>query len=315
MIEIKENVNLAPYTTFKIGGPAKFFTIIKDDETDIVEALEYARKNNLNFFILGGGSNLLVSDKGFDGLVIKIQNTKYKIQNFELECGAGVNLAELALKMARENLSGLEWSVGIPGATVGGAIRGNAEAFGVSMNKLVKEVKIFDLQKNKFRILKNEDCKFDYRESIFKKKEEYLIWSAVLKLKKEKAEIVKKLIEKSIKHRRNNYPKMASAGSVFKNAVSLAELKKHNKEVADYIIANGIVSRLGNVATGFLIDYLGLKGKKIGGAQISKKHGNFIINAGDATAEDVVMLMSLIKQKVRNNLGVQLEEEVQLVGF
>ena len=318
-INILKNVLLAPYTTFKIGGPAKFFVEVST-KVDLEEALQWARNNKQNLFILGGGSNLLISDKGFDGLIIRINNKKYKIvkqaKNFvDITCGSGVGLAGLALRMTKENLSGLEWSVGIPRATVGGAVRGNAEAFGVAMNDLIQEVEIFDLKKRKFKRFDNTKCQFHYRESIFKKNKDYLIWSATLRLAKQKKEIIEKLIRKSIEHRKNNYPKLSNAGSVFKNTIPFKELKKHNKEVADYAIKNRIVSRLGNVSAGFLIDYFGLKGKQIGGAKISEEHGNFIVNTGNATAEDVIILISLIKQKIRDNFGIQLEEEIQLIGF
>lgn len=321
-IDIQKNISLAPYTTFKIGGPVKFFVEVCD-KNKLVDALQWAKDNRLEIFVLGGGSNLLVSDKGFDGLIIRVHNTKYEIQNnfddnedyVSIKCGAGVNLSALALDLSKNNLSGLEWSVGIPRATVGGAIRGNAEAFNVAIGDLVREVEVFNIIENKFKFLDKDECKFDYRESIFKKNKDYLIWSAILKLKKANRNAIDNLIKKSIDHRQKKYPKMPNAGSVFKNTISFEELKKHNKELADYILRSGIVSRLGNVATGFLIDELGLKGKKIGGAKISEKHANFIVNTGNATAEDIIMLMSLIKQKVRDNFGIQLEEEIQTIGF
>lgn len=324
MLNIQKNIPLAQYTTFKIGGPAKFFVEVKE-KNELKEAVQYARDNDLEIFILGGGSNLLISDRGFDGLVIKLQATNYKIlasTSFgrsewatSIECEAGVNLAGLALRLTKKNLSGLEWAIGIPGATVAGSIRGNAEAFGVSMGSLVNEVEVFDLEKLEFKTLSQKECNFGYRESIFKKKKNYLIWSAKLFFKKKKKGRIDELIKQSIGHRKNSYPKMPSAGSVFKNAISLDELKSKNEKVASYAQENEIVSRSGNVGTGFLVDYLGLKGKQIGGAKISEEHGNFIVNTGNATAEDVIMLMSLIKQKVRDNIGIQLEEEIQLVGF
>lgn len=313
-IEIQKNVPLARYTTFRIGGPAKFFVVVKN-EKELIEALDYAKENKLEYFILGGGSNVLVSDKGFDGLVIKIGNNDIKIEGEKMYCGAGATLAR-AFRLAVDNdLSGMEWMIGIPGATIGGSIRGNAEAFSVSMKDLVESVEVFDIDKNKFRLLKNNQCGFTYRSSIFKEKNNYLIWESVLKLKKEKKEIISSLIKKTLEHRNSNYPKFPSAGSIFKNSITFDEIKKHNKKLAEYATINGIVSRMGNVGSGFLIDYLDLKGKKIGGAMISEKHGNFIINTGGATAEDVVILISFIKQQVRGKLGIQLVEEVQYVGF
>lgn len=320
MLDIQKNISLAKYTTFRIGGPAKFFAEIKTKD-DLIDAVKWSKENNEKIFILGGGSNVLFNDKGFDGLVIYMANRDFEILKNEnsssakVLCGAGTRLSVFALKLAGKSLSGLEWAVGIPGATVAGAIRGNAEALSGSMGSLVEEVEIFDLDSLEFKILKPEDCKFSYRESIFKEKRNYLIWGATLIFKKEEKKIIDKLIANSINHRKSSYPSFPSAGSTFKNAISLEQLKERNKKIAQYALDNKIVNRLGNVGTGFLVDYLGLKGSQVGGAQISEKHGNFIVNTGNATAEDVIMLSSLIKQKVRDEIGVQLEEEIELVGF
>src|SRR3989338_3174836 len=147
----KKNVALKNYTTFKIGGPAKYFCIVKT-EKDLLQAVKWANKNNLPFFILGGGSNLLVADKGFNGLVIKIENCKLKIVNSKVIAGAGISLTTLLSVTANAGLSGLEWSAGIPGATLGGAIRGNAGAFETGIKDLVKKVEVFNVKDSRFKI-------------------------------------------------------------------------------------------------------------------------------------------------------------------
>ena len=143
MMKIQENISLAQYTTFKIGGPARFFCEA-ESEKEILEALKFAQGKSLPVFVLGGGSNVLVSDKGFDGLVIKIKNSKLKIKNFTMECGAGCQLSKIVSESVKADLTGLEWAAGIPG-TIGGAVRGNAGAFGSSMGEIIESVKVMDV--------------------------------------------------------------------------------------------------------------------------------------------------------------------------
>ena len=311
-ISIQKNISLAPYTTFKIGGPAKFFIEIKTKE-DLLEAVDWAEENKEKFFILGGFSNVLISDQGISGLVIKIDNDEISILGERLDCGAGSTLAKASSLAISKNLTGLEWTVGIPRATIGGAVRGNAEAFNVAMSNIVETVLIFDALKFKFKTLSNRDCEFGYRSSVFKKNKNYIIWSVILKLKKEKPEIVKGLVGQSIKFRGKNYPKLSSAGSMFKN-IPVKLIERDNPKLLEEIKKRGI-TRLDNVGAGMLIDMLGLKGKTIGGAKISLEHANFIVNTGKATSDDVITLASYIKQQVRDKYGVQLEEEVQYLGF
>ena len=141
-MEIKKNIPLAQYTTFRIGGAAKFFVEAKDEE-EILGALKFAQKKNLPVFVLGGGSNILVSGQGFSGLVIKIRNTKYEIRNTIVECGAGCLLSKIVSESVKAGLTGLEWAAGIPG-TIGGAVRGNAGAFGSSMAEMVENVRVLE---------------------------------------------------------------------------------------------------------------------------------------------------------------------------
>jgi UDP-N-acetylmuramate dehydrogenase len=311
-INIQQNIPLAPLTTFKIGGRAKFFIEVKTRE-DLSEAAEWAKEKGEKLYILGGGSNILINDKGVDGLVVKMANNDITIKGERIECGAGASLAKTASMAIAENLSGMEWTVGIPGATLGGAARGNAEAFDAPIADIVETVEVFDLQKNKFIILSNRECKFSYRSSIFKENNNYIIWQLVLKLKKEKPETIQELVKKSVEHRSGKYPKLSNAGSIFKN-IPAEIFKKENPMLYDKIM-EGKITRLNNIGAGLLIDTLGLKGKTIGGAKISLEHANFIVNTGKATAEDVAMLISYIKQQVRDRLKIQLQEEIKYLGF
>lgn len=322
-IKIQKNISLASYITFKIGGPAKYFCIAKNIE-EIKEALEFAWKNKLRIFVLGGGSNLLVSDKGFDGLVIQIMNSELRITNYEIFVGSGLFLAKLVSESVKANLTGLEWAAGIPG-TVGGAICNNSGAFGGSMADIVESVEMFDIgccqpkagpswaEMLDIGRLSNKECKFSYRDSVFKKKKKYIIISAVLKLKKGDEKKSRKMISEYLKSRVEKQPlEYPSAGSVFRNPVlgddHLKKLIKKYPELKN-------ISRNNAIPAGWFVEELGLKGKKIGGAMVSEKHGNFILNINSAKAEDVVILISLIKQKVRDNFVVQLREEIEYVGF
>ncbi len=315
-ITIQKNILLSKYTSFKIGGLAKYFCVA-ENFGEIKEALDYAGENKLDTFILGGGSNLLISDKGFDGLIVKIQDIRYKIQtDNKIFVGSGMSLTKLILESVKDNLTGLETMVGIPG-TVGGAIVNNAGAFGKCIGDVVESVEILKIKKLKnweIKKLGNKECQFSYRNSIFKKEKKYIILNAVLKLEEGDQEKGKKIITKILGSRREKQPlEYSSAGSVFKNPIiddsHLAKLKKEFPELNKVVKSNIIPA-------GWIIEQIkGLKGKKIGGAMISEKHCNFIVNMGDAKAEDVIMLVSLIKQKVRSRFGIQLKEEVEYVGF
>ena len=286
-MKVRENILLKDYTTFKIGGPAKYFVSAKN-EKEIGEAVKWAKNNNLPFFILGGGSNLLVADGGYNGLVIKILNTKYKILNTEISVGAGIGLAKLLSVAADAGLSGLEWSSGIPGATLGGAIRGNAGAFETGIRDIVKKVEVFDAKDLRFKIYDLSDCQFGYRESIFKKNHNLIIFSAELEFKKGDKNKIKEKIKEILSHRMSKHPKFPSAGSIFKN--------------------------FENVRARDLIEKARLKGKRIGRAQISDQHANFIVNLGGASCKDVLGLMDLAKKEVKEKFNLELEEEIHYLS-
>jgi len=286
MIKPEENVLLSQYTTFEIGGPARFFFIAKDTK-DLIRAVKFARDKKLPFFILGGGSNLLVSDQGFNGLVIKAENQGLKLDGNIVTAEAGVPLAKLVKLSMDSSLTGLEWAIGIPGV-IAGAVRGNAGAFGQSISELVEKVEV--LNENLERVVLNKSgCDFDYRESVFKRSED-IILSVELKLEKGDKEKSQETIKEHLKQRLDKNPRgYPSAGCIFKNPKPLA--------------------------TGQLIDQCGLKGKKIGQAMISEKHANFIINLGGAKAEDVIGLIKIVKESVKQKFEIDLQEEIQHLGF
>lgn len=343
-LNIQQNVPLAPLTTFRVGGPAKYFCEVSN-EKELREALEYAEGNKLAVFVMGGGSNILVSDNGFDGLVIKlrVESKKIKVANqnskLTVECWAGDSLASLVNFCRDNNLTGLEWAAGIPGS-IGGAVRGNAGAYGNEIKDNIDYVAVLDLSdrlayfdgktqnskifakgesasgrktQNCNSELKNftkDDCKFSYRNSIFKQNPNLIIVSGVLRLEKgDKVEIENKMKE-IIAKRTEKIPKDPSPGSFFKNPVVEDE-----KLIGKFEHDTGCQCRDSKIPAGWLIDEVGLRGKSVGGAAVSDKHGNFVINRDSAKAEDIIMLASMIKMKVRDQLGVQLVEEIQYVGF
>jgi UDP-N-acetylmuramate dehydrogenase len=348
-MNLKEDVLLKNYSTFKIGGPAKYFCVCESLD-ELREVLGWARDNDEKTFILGGGSNILFGDKGFDGVVIKIMNNELRIMNQEsritnklkkplnlpskkrggrgikIVCGAGVSLSKLINFSIENGLAGLEWAVGIPG-TVGGAVRGNAGAFGGEMKDSVSAVRIVEIQEegnkvqdarnkqipntnSKIQIQKfdNKQCRFDYRSSVFKRGRDLIVWEVVLDLERGNKDESDRMIKEILLKRREKQPfQYSSAGSVFKNPVVSEEIRK------SFEADKKVECKDDKVPAGWLIEKCGLKSKKIGGAMVSEKQANFIVNVGNATADDVIILISLIKQKVRNGFGVQLQEEIEIV--
>ncbi|MCG2699968.1 UDP-N-acetylmuramate dehydrogenase [Candidatus Parcubacteria bacterium] len=290
---IKENISMAEYTTFKIGGPAKYFFVAKNPKA-LVQAIKVAKKNHLPFFIFGGGSNLLVSDRGYKGLVIKIQNSKLKIKNHNsrletIYAEAGAILSSVVVFSVKKSLRGLEWAVGIPG-TLGAAAYGNVGAFGSTMAEIIKSVEILDANNLKISDLSKKECRFGEKNSIFKRNKNLIILSVILELQKGGKKEIEGKIKKFQFYRKGKQPLIfPSAGCIFKNPKGFS--------------------------AGELIDKCGLKGKKIDGAQISEKHANFIVNLGGAKAKDVVKLIKIIKQKVKSKFKIELEEEIQYLGF
>lgn len=303
---IKEKENLARHTTFRVGGDAEFFHEVSSS-LDLLRAIRTVSYLGMPYEILAGGSNVLVSDDGFSGLIVKIRGGKFNIDGGVVEVDAGAPLVNLMTKTASEGLSGLEWAAGIPG-TVGGAVFGNAGSFGLSISNVIDSVDVYNPKKDEVMTLSNKDCNFDYRDSIFKK-ENLVILKCRLNLLKDDPIRIAKTINSNLRHKRENHLSgYLSAGCVFKNID-----KKSIKSTDDKFLRE--MARLEKIPVGFLIQEAGFKGHQIGDAMVSDRHANFIVNKGGACAEQIAYLINMIKNKVENQFGVVLEEEIRYIGF
>ena len=297
MLKTKANIEekiifdepMKKHTSFKIGGTAEQFVKVTNEE-ELKEAIKYAKGKNLKITIIGNGSNLLVLDKGIRGLVIKIDIQKLEIEKkekyAEITVGSGYKTMALGIKLMNEGISGFEELSGIPG-TIGGAIFMNAGASG----KEIKDINISTIcmdYDGKIFELPNKEQEFEYRSSIFNKKD-YIILETKLKLEYGKKEEIKKKMDEYLSSRKEKQPiEYPSAGSTFK--------------------------RQEGVITAKLIDECGLKGFKIGGAKVSEKHAGFIINYNNAKAKDVIDLIKYVKEKVYEKYGIKIKEEIRIVG-
>ena len=309
MITIQENVPLAPFTSFRIGGSAKLYVEVATID-ELKEALFFVKEKNINFYILASATNVLVSDNGYDGLVIRMKANGISIDGENISAEVGVPLIKVINTAAEAGLGGMEKMAGIPG-TIGGGVRGNVGAFGTEMKACIKSVTAFDVDRMEVISFALQQCEFDYRTSIFKKNKNLIVLSAVFTLKKGNMEEIKKLtMDTIIKRTSTGLHGVKSAGSFFMNPVT-----QNEKLLAEFEKEKGVAARNKTLPAGWVIEQAGLLGKKMGGAQVSPLHANYIVNAGEAKAEDVIMLVSYIKQQVRDQFGIQLNEEVNYVGF
>jgi len=304
----KEEI-LAPYTSFKIGGKATRFAEIRS-EPDLIEALHEIRKDSDRYFILGGGTNLLVSDYGFEGsvLLIKMQQCEFE-RDGRVRVDAGFDMAQLVHEASSRGFAGIEWAGGLPG-TVGGAVRGNAGCFGGEMKDVIEFVESFTPEGLRMR-RRNEECLFGYRDSIFKRNGE-IITRVTLKLKpNDDPRRLLSAVENKILWRKARHPlEYPNAGSIFKNIPVEAV---PNSVLAEYY-ASIKQDPFPILPAAKLLDKAGLKGATVGAAQISQKHPNFIINLGGASARDVASLIAEAKKEVMMRFGVALEEEIFYLG-
>lgn len=308
MIDIIQRKVLSSLTTFEIGGVAKYFVEVENEE-DIRAAILWAREHNEKFFVMGGGSNLLIPDEGFDGLVIRITSSHFDMTGFGnpsyvVEADAGCNLLSLIRAAAEEGLGGWEKLSGIPG-TLGGAVRGNAGAFGSEIKDFITWVQVLDTNTLETHEFSNAECAFDYRTSYFKKNPQLLILRAHLRL----GESQKLLIEETIAEREKRHiQNVRAAGSYFLNPIAPAAV------VAEFEREKGVQSRGGRVPAGWLIEKAGMKGARVGGAVSSMTHPNYLVNeSGTAKASEVRELAEKIKEAVKARLGVVLQEEAVVV--
>ena len=283
---IKRAEPLAKHTTLRVGGPADFY-IEPASEEDLADIVKFCGAHEIKFFILGRGSNLLVRDGGFHGVVICLAHphfSKIEIAGEQIYCGAGAKLKNLSVEAKRNNLSGVEFLEGIPGS-VGVALRMNAGAMGSATFDVVESVRVMDFD-GRVRELAPNEMAVEYRSCAVLKN--HIALGAVLKGRTDSPESIAQRMSAFSQKRWSSQPAAPSAGCAFKNPPS--------------------------IAAGKLIEELGLKGAHVGGAMVSLEHGNFIVNGGNATACDVLELIAILKAKAKAERGVELHTEVEIIG-
>ena len=289
------NEPLSAHTSYRIGGPADLFVTVESQD-ELCRVVALARECQVPYLLLGSGTNILISDRGIRGLVIqnRARDLRFKVRGEEavLWAEAGAFLRDLARESVRRGLAGLEWAVGVPG-TVGGAVVGNAGAYGGYVSDTLTQVAILRTNGG-VQELRAEELGFGYRTSRFKvtnrerKAAMPVVLAAQFKLQPESVKVLRERVAEYTRQREARQPSEPSAGSVFQ--------------------------RTAQYPAGFLIEQAGLKGKRIGDAQISPKHANFIVNLGQARASDVKALMDVARNAVLKQFGIQLELEQELVG-
>ncbi len=307
-----ENEPMAKHTSFRVGGSARLYVVTPHADA-MMQAVQVAQLLGIPWYVYGGGSNLLVSDDGFEGVIIQAANRGLKIEGNKVHAEAGVITAMVARQSVEAGLTGFEWAIGVPG-TIGGAIYGDAGCYGGEMRDVIETVDAFRLRDGQRVQLTKDQCAFGYRTSLFKH-EPYLIFGCTLVLKPtEDKAASKKRMEEIVAQRKEKQPlESSSAGCVFKNFDFTDEkeldLLKRNMEVPQSMIDKKQIS------VGWLIQQAGLMGEHVGDVEVSQKHGNFFINKGKARAQDILSLISIVKMKIRDEHGIELQEEVQYVGF
>lgn len=290
------------FTSLRVGGIADYFFEAKTRD-EVIRAVSSAMDAGIPYLILGGGTNTLVADQGFRGLVIRINTNGIREEGKSLVIEAGTPMGVLVAYAQTHGLSGIEWAGGLPG-TVGGAIRGNAGTFGKTLADSLVSVDVFGPVLREEKTYERGDISFDYRDSMFKHTRDVILGAKITLIPGDKEEIRLKTRE-SILYRAKHHPSYeASCGCFFKNV----DPRGKKLEV-------GGTMWFERIPTGLLVDQAGLKGYQIGGAKIAEEHGNFIVNTGSATADDLVMLLSFVKDRMKNTYGVFLKEEIELVGF
>lgn len=297
---------LSRYTRFGIGGPADLYAETANVEA-FIAALEAARGSGLDIMVIGGGTNLIVSDEGFRGLVLRYRGERLMAANGRVQAEAGGTLQELVDFAIARGLAGLETLSGIPGS-VGAAVYGNAGAYGHAIAERVVKVRFYDGAA--VRIFENQECEFHYRESIFKRHKEWIIFSTELLLDSGDAHALRETADSILKVRNEKFPvTMKCAGSIFKNLLH----KDLPPIVATQVPATAV--REGKVPAAWFLEQAGVKGMVRGDIHVATYHANLIYNAGAGTAADLCGLIQELKARVAAKFGIELEEEVQYVGW
>ncbi|MBI3046171.1 MAG: UDP-N-acetylmuramate dehydrogenase [Candidatus Harrisonbacteria bacterium] len=309
MIKVQKNRNLAPLSTFKIGGQVKFFCEVGNDR-ELLEAIRAAKRLKAPYKIIAGGSNVVFPDKTLNCLLIKISSKNIKAAGNKIIVDAGVPLSRVIAVANKNGLQGLETLAGIPG-TVGGAIVGNAGAYGRSISEVAEKVEVWNPSFAKAtegdgkKWLLNKECQFQYRESVFKKKP-WIALRAVLRFKKSNPKKLKRISRDIIQLRLKKYkPGLKCPGSFFKNVLIKDISKKSLAKIAKAKIIDG------KIPAGYLLEEVGAKGMRVGGIQIADFHGNLFINSGKGKASEVKKLAKILKNRVKKKFGITLQEEVR----
>ena len=285
---VRINEPMSSHTTFRCGGPADYFVTITNEKT-LIQILSFLHQNHEEYLLIGNGSNLLIRDEGYRGAVLKLGGDFRRISTFpeshKIHCGSGAILANVAMAAAKEGLTGMEFAYGIPGS-VGGAVVMNAGAYGGEMKQILKSVRILKDDNSVQEYSAHELC-LGYRDSILKH-QKGIVLSAEIELEKGEPSEIQALMEELTRQRREKQPlEYPSAGSTFK--------------------------RPEGYFAGKLIQDAGLKGYRVGGAQVSEKHAGFVVNTDHATAQDIITLIEDVTRIVKENSGITLEPEVIIV--
>jgi UDP-N-acetylmuramate dehydrogenase len=305
-VTVLRDATLSKYTRFGIGGPADLFAEAATPAS-FIETWKIARASGLDTVVIGGGTNLIVCDDGFRGVVLKLANRDIRAEGDIVHVDSGAVLQALVDFTVDRGLKGLETMTGIPGS-VGAAVYGNAGAYGHSIQERVLRVHFFD--GSTVRQFENAQCCFHYRESIFKRHKAWIIFSTELSMGRGDALELRVAADKILTIRNKKYPPtMKCAGSIFKNFL-LAELPP---AVASQIPANVIIE--GKVPSAWFLEQAGAKGMRAGDIHVADYHANLIYNAGAGTARQVVQIIDELKRRVGERWQIPLEEEVQYVGF
>lgn len=292
-LELRRNELMSKYTTFRVGGPAALMALPKGEE--VRKVIEIAFQCNVKPFFLGNGSNLLVSDDGYEGFVVKLSGgyAEGEVYANELMVGGAMLLSQAANLALQHGLTGLEWAAGIPG-TVGGAVTMNAGAYGGEMAQLLHQVHVLGYD-GRFEVVSNKECDFSYRHSAFSDGQRLILEAVFLLTPGDPATIKAQMAELAEKRRSKQPLEYPSAGSTFKRPAPLPDGTP--------------------VYAAALIDQCGCKGLTVGGAQVSEKHAGFIINRGGATCADILALVEEVKKRVFDQTGITLELEVKTLGI
>ncbi|QQG49954.1 MAG: UDP-N-acetylmuramate dehydrogenase [Candidatus Berkelbacteria bacterium] len=307
-LRLEEDVLLKNYCTFKVGGQAKHFVKV-ETEADLREALQLVAKEHWPLFILAHGSNVIFPDEGWPGLVILIGIKELKIEGQSLRAGAANMMNELVDASISNGLAGLEWAGGLPG-TFGGAIRGNAGAFRGEMKDVIASVRSIETTTGREIERKNDGAMFGYRDSIYKRHSEVIVSAAVELRQGDQAEL-RATADKWIAFRQDRHPlEFPNVGSIFKNTPIGRVPENWMAHFHDFIKNDPFPI----IPTGKIIDDAELKGFKIGQAQVSEKHANYIVNLGGATSKDILGLIDHVKQVVRDKFQIELDVEPEVVS-